>query len=174
MIDETSTDRIIGDFLELNASILQKREQSKFPKFISKFIWNNDKKKLLKQIEILRDSNYIMNLHNISELSFYIFNNFDDKKYKSIFLVKIEKMITYNIIETVIKFDNITAIIDINSDVDTFDIKILELDNDNNKNTYNYTLHKMSNNNDDLLFKINDLLKETMCDYIYDIINLYK
>ena len=91
MIDETSMDRIIGDFLEVNASILEKRVKSKLPKFISKFIWNKDKKKLLQNIDTLRNSDYILTMENISELSLYVYNNFDDKKYKSIFLVKLSK-----------------------------------------------------------------------------------
>jgi hypothetical protein len=103
MIDETSMNRIIGDFFELNASMIEKREKSKFPKFISNIIWKNDKKKLIKNVESLRNSNYILTMQNIAELSLYVFNNFDDKKYKSIFLVKVNKVISYDTMEMVLK-----------------------------------------------------------------------
>ena len=173
MIDETNTNRIIGDFLEVNASMIEKREKSKFPKFIARFIWKQDKKKLLKNVEVLRNSGYILSMENLAELSLYVHNNFDEKKYKSIFLVKIDKMITYDSMEMVVKFDNITAIFDFDSTGATFDVKILELI-DGNKNTYNFTLHRLKvNNNGELLFKINEEIRGVLCDYIKEIISLY-
>jgi len=174
MIDQESTNRIIGDFLEVNASMIEKREKSKLPKFISNIIWENDKKKLLKNVDILRNSNYILTMENISELSLYIFNNFDDKKYKSIFLVKVNELITYENMETVVKFDNITAIFDFNSNDNTFDIKIMEILDNGNRNNFNFTLHKLHNNTIPIINKINDELRNVLCDYIYEIISLYK
>jgi hypothetical protein len=174
MIDQESTNRIIGDFLEVNASMIEKREKSKLPKFISNIIWENDKKKLLKNVDTLRNSNYILTMENISELSLYIFNNFDDKKYKSIFLVKVNELITYENMETVVKFDNITAIFDFNSNDNTFDIKIMEILDNGNRNNFNFTLHKLHNNTIPIINKINDELRNVLCDYIYEIISLYK
>lgn len=174
MIDQESTNRIIGDFLEVNASMIEKREKSKLPKFISNIIWENDKKKLLKNVDILRNSNYILTMENISELSLYVFNNFDDKKYKSIFLVKVNELITYENMETVVKFDNITAIFDFNSNDNTFDIKIMEKLDNGNRNNFNFTLHKLHNNTIPIINKINDELRNVLCDYIYEIISLYK
>lgn len=173
MIDESNTNRIIGDFLEVNASMIEKREKSKFPKPIARFIWKQDQKKLLKNIEVLRNSGYILSMENLAELSLYVHNNFDEKKYKSIFLVKIDKMITYDSMEMVVKFDNITAIFDFDNNGATFDIKIMELI-DGNKNTFNFTLHRLkSDNNGELLFKINEELRGVLCDYIKEIISLY-
>ena len=173
MIDETTTNRIIGDFLEVNASMIEKREKSKFPKFIARFIWKQDKKKLLKNVEVLRNSGYILSMENLAELSLYVHNNFDENKYKSIFFVKIDKMITYDSMEMVVKFDNITAIFDFDNNGATFDVKILELI-DGNKNTYNFTLHRLKvNNNGELLFKINEEIRGVLCDYIKEIISLY-
>ncbi len=173
MIDESSTNRIIGDFLEVNASMLEKREKSKFPRFISNIIWKIDKKKLIKNIEKLRNSGYILSMQNLSELALYVYNNFDNKKYKSIIKVKMDKMITYNSMEMILKFDNITSIFDFN-DSDTFEIKILEIV-DETKNTYNYTLHRLNNDKyNELLYKINEELRNVLCDYILHIILLYK
>lgn len=174
MIDENSANRIIGDFLEVNASMLEKREKSKFPKFISNYIWNNDKKKLFSNLDTLKNSEYILNMQNIAELSLYVYNNFDEKKYKSIFMVKVEKMITYNNMEMILKFDNITAIFDFNSEDETFDIKIMELLENGNRNNFNFTLHKLYSSNMPILEKINTELRNVLCDYIYDIISLYK
>ena len=112
-------------------------------------------------------------MENLAELSLYVHNNFDEKKYKSIFLVKIDKMITYDSMEMVVKFDNITAIFDFDNNGATFDVKILELI-DGNKNTYNFTLHRLKvNNNGELLFKINEEIRGVLCDYIKEIISLY-
>lgn len=173
MINETSTNRIIGDFLEVNASMIEKREKSKLPKFLAKFIWKQDQKKLLKNVKLLRNSGYILSMENLSELALYVHNNFDDKKYKSIFLVKIDKMITYDCMEMIVKFDNITAIFDFDSNSNVFDIKIMEVFEDN-KNTYNFTLHRLkSDKNNPILFNINEELREVLCDYIIDIISLY-
>ena len=173
MIDETNTNRIIGDFLEVNASMIEKREKSKLPKFISKFIWKKDRNKLLKNIEILRNSGYILSMENLSELGLYVFNNFDEKKYKSIYLVKIDKMITYDSMEMVVKFDSITAVFDFDNNSNTFDIKLLQI-MDENKMTYNFTLHRLINdNNNPLLFELNEELRNVLCDYIKDIISLY-
>jgi len=175
MINETSTDRIIGDFLELNASMIEKREKSKLPKFIAKFIWKKDIEKLLKQVETLRNSNYILNMHNISELSFYIFNNFDEKNYKAIYLVKIDKILTYDTTETIVKFDNVIAIFDFDSNNDSFNVKIREKDELDQNINYNLTLHRLYNEaSNDILSRINDALKNTLCDYIKEIISLYE
>ena len=175
MIDEISMNRIIGDFLEVNASMIEKREKSKLPKFISNYIWKKDRQKLIKNIETLRNSNYILRLENISELSLYIFNNFDEKKYKSIIKVKVDELITYNSMEMILKFDNITAIFELNSNETTFDVKIMELLENDNRNNFNFTLHKLSNNkNLSILDKISIELKDVLCDYIYDIISSYK
>ena len=174
MIDQKSMDRIIGDFLEVNASMIEKREKSKFPKFIANIIWKNDKKKLLKNIDTLRNSNYYLTMQNISELSLYVYNNFDEKQYKSIFLVKINELITYDNMEMVLKFENITAIFDFNSNDNTFDIKIMELNENEERNNYNFTLHRLNVSNIPIIKRINDELKNVLCDYIYDIISLYK
>lgn len=178
MIDETNTNRIIGDFLEVNAAMIEKREKSKFPKPIAKFIWRQDQKKLLKNIKTLRDSGYILSMENLSELALYVYNNFDNKNYKSIFKVKIDKMITYNAMEMVVKYENITAIFDFDNNSNTFDIKILELEKDSvgeiGKNTYNFTLHRLkSDKNNPVLYNINEELRGVLCDYITDIISLY-
>ena len=174
MVDEKDTHRIIGDFLEVNASMIEKREKSKFPKFISDYIWKKDVKLLLKNVEVLRNSGYILSMENLSELALYVHNNFDEKKYKSIFLVKIDKMITYDSMEMVVKFDNITAIFDFDNNSNTFDIKIMELSKEN-KNTYNYTLHRLvSEKNSSILYKINEELRNVLCDYIYDVLSLYQ
>jgi len=174
MIDQKSMDRIIGDFLEVNASMIEKREKSKFPKFIANIIWKNDKKKLLKNIDTLRNSNYYLTMQNISELSLYVYNNFDEKQYKSIFLVKINELITYDNMEMVLKFENITAIFDFNSNDNTFDIKIMELNENEERNNYNFTLHRLNVSNIPIIKRINDELKNVLCDYIYNIISLYK
>ena len=151
MIDETSMDRIIGEFFELNASFLVKRETSKLPKFISRYIWNKNKKDLLKNIEILRDSDYVLSYTNISELALYVFNNFDDKKYKSIKLVRINKLINQSIMEVVIKFDNIKALLE-----------------------FPQTNRLDSHRNNKVLSRLNKELKNILCDYIKDSISLYE
>ena len=179
MIDETSMNRIIGDFFELNASMIEKREKSKFPKFISNIIWKNDKKKLIKNVESLRNSNYILTMQNIAELSLYVFNNFDDKKYKSIFLVKVNKVISYDTMEMVLKFkdklNDITAIFDFNSNDNSFDIKITELDAEKNRHNYNFTLHRLVTNKSlSILDNINTELRNVLCDYIIETISQYK
>ena len=175
MVDETSMNRIIGDFLEVNASIIDKRYHSKFPKFISNYIWKKDQNKIIKNIESFRKSDYILTLENISELALYIFNNFDDKKFKSIIKVKIDKSITYDNMEMILKFQNITAIFDFNSNDTTFEIKIMESLDDGNKNNFSFTLHSLSSGKRlSILDKINKELKNVLCDYIYEIISSYK
>ena len=113
-------------------------------------------------------------MENISELSLYVFNNFDDKKYKSIFLVKVNKLLTYDNMEMVLKFSNITSVFDFNSNDNTFDVKIMEILDNGNRNNYNFTLHRLNNSIVPVIGKINEELKNILCDYIYDIISLYK
>jgi hypothetical protein len=175
MINETSTNRIIGDFLELNASMIEKREKSKLPKFIARYIWKRDVKKLLNEVENLRNSGYIMNIGNISELMIYIFNNFDDKSYKSIKKIKTIDAITYSTMEMVMKFDNITAIFDYDNKSDTFELKILTKDELDQKITYEYTLHRMvKEKTNEVLYKINEELRNIYCDYIVEIISAFE
>ena len=175
MIDEVNNNRIIGDFLEVNASILEKREKSKFPKFISRFIWKNDIKKLLKEVEKFRNSGYILSMENISELMIYIFNNFDDKCYKSIIKIKTINAVTYDTMEMVMKFDNITAIFDYDGSLPTFELKVLTKDEQDQKITYEFTLHRLvKEKSNTILYKINEELRNIICDYINDVISLYE
>ena len=174
MIDENSMNRIIGDFFELNASILEKREKSKLPKFLSRYIWKKNIRNIFKNIELLRNSDYVLNLFNITELATYIFNNFDDKKYKSIKLIKLTKLINYNSISIVIKFDNIQALIEFVENSTSFDLKITSKDNKEQTSTFNYTLNRLENSRNNLVNILNKELRNVLCDYIYDSISLYE
>ena len=118
-------------------------------------------------------------MQNIAELSLYVFNNFDDKKYKSIFLVKVNKVISYDTMEMVLKFkdklNDITAIFDFNSNDNSFDIKITELDAEKNRHNYNFTLHRLVTNKSlSILDNINTELRNVLCDYIIETISQYK
>ena len=67
MIDIEKDYRIIGDFLEANASILEKKTKSKAPKFISELRHKRDLNKLINMLEKLRDSDYIMKIEKNSD-----------------------------------------------------------------------------------------------------------
>lgn len=181
MIDENSMDRIIGDFFEINASILVKREKSKLPKFISKYIWKKNKNDILKNIEMLRNSDYILTYTNLTELFLYVFNNFDDKRYKSIQLVKMNKLINQSIIEVVVEFDNIKALLEFPQDSTSFELKIIEKDKVGQIKSFNHTLNKLNvvakgitSDKDTPVSRLNKELKNILCDYIYDSISLYE
>ena len=50
----------------------------------------------------------------------------------------------------------------------------MELLDDGNRNNFNFTLHRLSSSKKLLILeKINDELKNIICDYIYDIISSY-
>ena len=113
MIDN-SMDRIIGDYMEINSDIVVREFNSKLPKFISKWISRNQRKKLLSSIEKFRNSNYILTWFNLVELFTYIFNNFEpDHSYGIITKVeiinnKMEALVEYDDYHALVFFDNLS------------------------------------------------------------------
>ena len=89
MIIEDRRSRIIGDFLEANALLVEKRTKSKLPKFISRVFYKKEVNKLIAMIRKLRESDYVLDAKELIELFTFINNNFDNHSYKSIIAVKV-------------------------------------------------------------------------------------
>ena len=176
MIDINSSSRIIGDFIETNAFILEQSTNSKLPKFITK---NNKKRKINKLIKIckkLRESSFILNTQELYELFNYIYNTKDTHSFKSIITIKMVDVGIYTSIETAVNTDNFNSIIRINTDnLDTFELIAKEKEIDSIG--VNLTLNKLYDDNpkrSKLLYDINKELREILCDYIIEILEIYK
>ena len=171
---DTNTDRIIGDFLEINADIISKEFKSKLPKFISKIHYNKYKKRLIKSATNLKNSNMILTKENLEELFSYCYNNYPPNgSYRSI------NKVMYNQdtgkYEGIIKFDNITAIIDIEKNYDGFTIGVKEKNIESGE-WNNFSIHciRLDTKNNaalDTIKNINKQLLEDISNFILDIIN---
>lgn len=171
-------DRIIGDFLEINADIVKQEVDSNLPKFLSKMKAKLFRKRLLKSLYKLKSSNYILNSRNLSELFTYTFNNFPPMgEYNSIKHSKIIEDTGYSIrSEAVIEFDNIKCIIYLDSREKYFEINVSQTLENNNKMGFNLSLTELSSEKDqykDIVSNINDKLVDELVSYIESIIKNY-
>ena len=174
MIDINNNCRIIGDFFEINADILQKELNSKYPKFISKFIANRERNKLLRVVQKLRNSNHILNSSNLVEYISYIQNNLSESNsYKSVFFAKVNEEL--DLAEAIIKFEDVKVLISISLKEQTLDIAI-EYVLDNTIKKYNIRCESL-NRNDEIgpfIKIINIVLLNDISDFITEYISAYK
>lgn len=168
--------RIIGDFLEINSDIVQAEFESKLPKFLRKLKFRKQRKRLLENVNKLRNSNMILEVDNIIEFFSYIYNNFyPETSYKSVFKCKVD--IEKEIYEGVIKFDNQITIITIEKEFyPKFNVNSKIMITDSVSNGIDIQTDKLFSDNDrknDILSKVNKILLDDICSYIEDIIKPY-
>ena len=171
-------DRIIGDFLEINADIVKQQVDSTLPAFISKLRAKYFRKKLLRSLHKLKKKHYVLTCKNIAELFTYTFNNFSPKgNYNSIKYSKVKvDSESYFGIEGIVEFDNLTSIISMKSNDLYFEINTSITKDDGSKDQFNLTLQKMYTDNNkyhDTIYKINEKLLDELISYIDSILNHY-
>ena len=180
MINVHTTNRIIGDYLEVNSYIVSQQFYSKLPKFMSRYRANKQRKRLLESLSKFRRSGYILEWDNLIELFTYIYNNFDqDHSYKNI--TKVELM--EDSLEALIEFDNYHALIffdrlsnNVDSDTDIkFNLKMKYITNvkTDGVDIYLSTLYTTHRKAYNYVKQLNDLLVNYTCDYIEDILKKY-
>lgn len=169
-------ERIIGDFIEINADIYREKNESKYPKFIRVIIAKRRKRRLYKLNNKIRNSNMILNKSNITELFYYIFNNFPPKgQYKDISQVTI---VDNNIIATVLLSVSdkwYKYIFNINTEDDFFDLTITKYDREK-EDTFYIQLKKLSNDTKEtkeIIYNLNNCLINIICDYLNDVLEKY-
>ena len=102
--------RLIGDFLETNASISYEESINTKPfKWLVKYRANRQRKKLLSIVENLSKSDYVLTRDNIYELFVYLFNNADIYSKNNIKIFKPNSDGSDDRIEGVIKIENIMS-----------------------------------------------------------------
>ena len=166
---------IIADFLDINKDISLFGFGKKFKLYysIKKKIY---RKKLIKRIEKFRNSGIIISKDNLYELLSYIYTNYmPDGAYKNI-----QKTAYYPISreysalffkEDKYKYTVSANQIDKKIKITISTIKIME-----DSRGYTLELEKLSTNNreiSDHINYINSVIRETICDYILDIVTLY-
>lgn len=168
-----SNTRIIGDFLEVNADIVQYQFNSKLPKFIAKYKANKLRNRLIKSINRLRESDMILSVYNVSEYLNYIYNEYENGTYKSISMIK--KM--NNLIEAVLKIDNINCIISVDSSEGIINIVLSQAISDDFNKGCNLTLKELSSidpESNKQIKIVNNTLKKELFEFVLDLINRYK
>jgi len=166
--------RIIGDFLEINSDITQAEFESKLPKFLKKFKFRKQRKRLLNNVSKLRESNMILEVDNLIELFSYVYNNFyPEASYKCIKKCKLDKD-TY---EAMVNFDNQVSVIVIDEEIyPKFNISSKIIVRDGVSEGIDIQTDKLFSDNivkNEILYRINRELLSVICDYIEDIIKLY-
>lgn len=173
MINVEDSTRIIGDFLEINADIVERRFKSKLPKILANIEEKHSRNKLIKTAKKIQESNMILSIYNLSELFIYTFNNFPPNgKYKSIMISKVVN--DSNNIEAVIKFEDIVSIINIDKKENTIDVNITQDNNTFFTRCNGLLKHsKKGSRVDIILMRINKELLNTITDYIIETLESY-
>ena len=176
------TERIIGDFLEINADMIYQRDRSRLPKFLSRLRYQVNNKKLLKRVEVFRNSDIYLSKENIIELLNYLQNTFDDIHHNNIVKASFNNDTTI----TIYSFDNYIIDASVTFDHDNF-LGVINIEPPNNKfmeiriryyddnekiiNNYNYSIQKFDNRF--VLERINFILRNFIADYIKSILDTY-
>ena len=173
MINVEDSTRIIGDFLEINADIVERRFKSKLPKILADIEEKYSRNKLIKTAKKIQESNMILSIYNLSELFIYTFNNFPPNgKYKSIMISKVVN--DSNNIEAVIKFEDIVSIINIDKKENTIDVNITQDNNTFFTRCNGLLKHsKKGSRVDIILMRINKELLNMITDYIIETLESY-
>lgn len=170
-------ERIIGDFLEINADIVKQEVDSNLPKFLSKLKAKHFRRKLMKRLYKLKSTEYILNSKNLSELFTYVFNNFPPMgEYNSIKYSKVIEDGNSLRSEAVVEFDNIKCIITLDSNDKYFGINVSQTLEDDNRVGFNLSLNELYTEKEqykDIISKINDKLLEELVSYIESILKNY-
>lgn len=175
-----NTTHIIADCFEINADIISMRVNSKLPSFISKFIENRRRDRLIKIVKKLKKANAPLSRTNLIELFTYIFNNFSpDGEYKSIKGIK--HIVIDESIESWVAMisvnDEFTAIIKIKMSDSGFSVE-LKIPDGNGFMTRDISdisfLLAGDIEIDQYLEKLNLTLISVMADYILDNLSMYK
>lgn len=174
-MEELSTERIIGDFLEINSDIIEERFYSKLPKFIAKYIENRQKKKLIKTVLKLSEYNLFLKKDNIYELALYIYNSFREDGYKNIYLITYFPRLNNRYIISVNIDDNYSAILTVDRESEKININITKVEK---INVYGYdfdlTELKINSGNREIykvIEKLNNILVDITISFIIDSIN---
>lgn len=170
-------ERIIGDFLEINSDMIYQRDKSKLPKFLSKLRYKININKLLKRVEIFRNSNIYLSKENVLELFNYLYNTFDNNIFKFSSSNTIITIYSFNkfIIDGSIISDNGNFLVVIN--IEPPNSRFMEIriryydDNEQIFNNYNFSIEKFDNRF--VLEKLNFILKNFIADYIKSTLNSY-
>lgn len=171
-----NNDRIIGDIIELNAEIVSKRINSKFPSLISNYIANRDRRKLLKIIDKFGKSDYILNKNNLFEFFIYIYNNFEGSSYGCI--KKVAYMVNKNIstIYADITIENVDFNITLSSDSNDIFIHCCIKYYTGLRESFSVQLDKLITNKDKLdevIYKLNKQLLLNLSKYSESCISKY-
>lgn len=174
-MDSTNTDRIIGDFLEVNADIVSFEHISKLPKIIKKIISKFQRRKLKKYVNKMRRG-IILSTDNIAEFFVYIYNNYPP--YGSFQSVKTCKINDEEVreIEGVLAFDNHQVVITIDKSMPGFDIVVKTKKEDGSVDGISIHIDRLYTDKRqcrDIILKINEVLLNDICDYILSVLNNY-
>lgn len=171
-----NTNRIIGDFFEINSDIVYNEHTSKFPKFIARLISKYYRNKLIKKVDELSGDNIILETENVSEIFAYIFSSFPPKgKFGCIQLVSFNSInqtytssISFNV-DNDSQISSISGIITIDPLEPGMAIQLISYNNKNESKGINIQTNTLSSNNP-MLSKafeyLNYNLIETMKEYI--------
>lgn len=163
--------RLIGDFLETNASISYEESINTKPfKWLVKYRANRQRKKLLSIVENLSKSDYVLTRDNIYELFVYLFNNADIYSKNNIKIFKPNSDGSDDRIEGVIKIENIMSLIHIDHNIEFMEITI-ETKSENNNSSSKVEINRKeladpSGIAENQLKKINKYLLEIIYDFI--------
>lgn len=181
MVEMNNKNRIIGDFLEINSNILEYQMSGKnfLDKFYKKIKSKRYRKKLLNAARKLKDSNYVLNIHNVAELFCTTFNNYPPKgNFGHVFYSKINNG-DNDLINGIIQYgkleDNLQAVFVINLKENKMEITINNSDY-NEENNYYIELTEMKTENKQtkvIVETINRLMLETISDYIEEIVSKF-
>jgi len=170
-------ERLIGDFLELNAYIVQEEFNSKFPKFIAKIKSKKQRKRLLNNVEKIRNSGVVLNVDNLMEyFSYLVSNYYPETEFGAIIRCRVDEY--SGLYEAVLSVEKQTAIITIDKAAyPKFNVSSRIITDNNTSEGINVQTEELQSDKykkNKILSRINEILLNDICDFILEKIKPYQ
>ena len=185
MINNKDTNRIIGEFLEINSDIVKAEFDNEqlsnwycLLKIWNRYHYERTRKKLLKMARNIPKLNIALNKYNLSELFVYMYNNFPPNgSYECIKSVSMNED-EYEYITSNIVFDSYSIAITIYSNNENkFELTATEKKPDSTYGTFHVELEDLSYQSssklNDIVLELNTELLKCISDYIVEVVSAY-
>ena len=167
---EVDKDRLIGDCMEVNSSIITYRHEDVKLKFIRKIMANHYTDRLIKIVNKLKESHTTLTRNNMYEYFIYISNNYPPNGcYKNTKAVKVLEHVTV----VAYQVGDIKCRFLFNDDSDTVSINMAKKLKDDKTNHYEVHVLELTHKDHDInniLKEVNEALLEDITGYIISVI----
>lgn len=166
---------LISEIMDINLDIILEEKESKYPKFISRFISKRKRNKLISICKKLKKANTPISKEDLEEFFIYVYNEYGNSTNIFDYIMSVNYYDAVNVVEGIITIDNLEAKISIDNIENSMEI-LLSIKEDENNSRYTINDSRVFSSNPAIksdVMKINNAIISDMTTYILDNLNNY-